>query len=115
MVCVSAAAGVVTLAFVWANRFGPARASAALAVAAIVAGWAVAQHPRFLTGLTVDQAAAGRSTLTALVIGVALGSIVLVPSLILLFSLFLRGRLDAQMHAGAPALDLSGAAATGRP
>ena len=42
------------LLLVWRTRFGPARASAALAVAAIVAGWALAQRPRFLPGLTID-------------------------------------------------------------
>jgi cytochrome d ubiquinol oxidase subunit II len=93
MVGVSAAAGLLTLALVGRSRFGLARVSAALAVAAIVAGWAVAQEPRFLPGLTIDEAAAGRSTLWAVVIGVAAGAIVLVPSLVLLFHLFLRGRL----------------------
>jgi cytochrome bd-type quinol oxidase subunit 2 len=92
---ISAAAGLMTLLLVWRNHFGPARASAALAVAAIVAGWALAQKPRFLPGLTIDQAAAGRLTLLAIIIiAVAGGAIVLVPSLVLLFRLFLRGRLD---------------------
>jgi cytochrome d ubiquinol oxidase subunit II len=94
MVVVSGVAGLLTLFLVWRNHFGPARVSAALAVAAIVAGWALAQRPRFLPGLTVGQAAAGRSTLLALIIAVAAGALVLVPSLILLFRLFLRGRLD---------------------
>jgi cytochrome d ubiquinol oxidase subunit II len=53
-VVISAAAGVATLALVWRNRFGPARASAALAVAAIIAGWALAQRPWFLPGLTMS-------------------------------------------------------------
>jgi cytochrome bd ubiquinol oxidase subunit II len=94
MVCVSAVAGLATLALCWRWRFGLARLTAALAVAAVVAGWAAAQAPRFLPGLTVTQAAAGRSTLIALIIGVACGSVVLIPSLALLFTLFLRGRLD---------------------
>ena len=94
MVCVSAAAGLATLALCWRRRFGLARLTAALAVAAVVAGWAAAQAPRFLPGLTVTQAAAGRSTLVALIIAVACGSVVLIPSLALLFTLFLRGRLD---------------------
>jgi cytochrome bd ubiquinol oxidase subunit II len=95
MVVVSAAAGVTTLVLVRRNRFGPARVSAALAVAAIIAGWAFAQEPQFLPGLTISEAAAGRSTLLAVVISVAVGAIVLVPSLALLFGLFLRGRLDS--------------------
>jgi cytochrome bd ubiquinol oxidase subunit II len=94
MIGISAAAGLMTLLLVWRNHFGPARASAALAVAAIVAGWALTQKPHFLPGLTIDQATAGRSTLLAVIIAVAGGAIVLVPSLILLFRLFLRGRLD---------------------
>jgi cytochrome d ubiquinol oxidase subunit II len=95
MVVVSAAAGVTTLVLVRRNRFGLARVSAALAVAAIIAGWAFAQEPQFLPGLTISEAAAGRSTLLAVVISVAAGAIVLVPSLALLFGLFLRGRLDS--------------------
>jgi cytochrome d ubiquinol oxidase subunit II len=94
MIGVSAAAGPTTLFLVWRNHFGPARASAALAVAAIVTGWALARKPRFLPGLTIDQAAAGRSTLLAVIIAVAGGALVLVPSLVLLFRLVLRGRLD---------------------
>jgi cytochrome d ubiquinol oxidase subunit II len=94
MVAISIAAGLATLALVWRDRFEAARASAALAVAAIVAGWAFAQRPRFLPGLTIEQAAANRSTLEAVVTAVAVGAVVLVPSLILLFRLFLRGHLD---------------------
>ena len=100
LVCVSGVAGLATLALCWRSRFGLARLTAALAVAAVVVGWAAAQAPRFLPGMTVTQAAAGRSTLVALVIAVACGSVVLVPSLALLFTLFLRGRLDTpESHA----------------
>jgi cytochrome d ubiquinol oxidase subunit II len=93
MVIVSVAAGLTTLVLVGRRQFGPARACAALAVAAIVAGWALAQRPQFLPGLTVEQAAASRPTLVAVIVAVAVGAVVLVPSLILLFRLFLRGRL----------------------
>jgi len=79
---------------VFFERFGPARASAALAVAAVIAGWAAAQEPQLLPGLTVAAAAAGRSTLIATIVGVAAGAVVLVPSLAVLYSLVLRGRLD---------------------
>jgi cytochrome d ubiquinol oxidase subunit II len=94
-VSVSAAAGLLTLVLVRRGTLGPARGSAALAVAAIMAGWAIGQRPRFLPGLTVAEAAAGQSTLIALLITVAVGAIVLVPSLLLLFGLLLHGRLDA--------------------
>ena len=75
LVCVSGAAGLATLALCWRSRFGLARLTAALAVAAVVVGWAAAQAPRFLPGMTVTQAAAGESTLVALVIAVACGSV----------------------------------------
>jgi cytochrome d ubiquinol oxidase subunit II len=100
LVGVSGAAGLATLALCRASRFGLARLTAALAVAAVVVGWAVAQAPRFLPGMTVTQAAAGMSTLVPLVIAVGGGLVVLVPSLGLLFALFLRGRLDTpESHA----------------
>jgi cytochrome bd ubiquinol oxidase subunit II len=92
MVAVSAAAGLATLALVWRAHLEPARASAALAVAAIVAGWALAQRPQILPGLTLDEAAAGRATLVAVIVSVAVGAAVLIPSLVLLFRLFLGGR-----------------------
>ena len=100
LVCVSGAAGLATLALCWRSKFSLARLTAALAVAAVVAGWAAAQAPRFLPGMTVTQAAAGRSTLVALIISVACGSAILIPSLVLLFTLFLGGRLDTpESHA----------------
>jgi cytochrome d ubiquinol oxidase subunit II len=95
-VLVSAAGGVATLALVWAGRFGPARVSAAVAVAAIVAGWGFAQSPTVLPGLTIEEAAAGRSTLIGLLVSIALGMLLLVPALALLFGLKLTGRFDAE-------------------
>jgi cytochrome d ubiquinol oxidase subunit II len=115
LVCVSGAAGLATLALCWASRFGLARLTAALAVAAVVVGWAAAQTPRFLPGMTVTQAAAGNSTLVALVIAVGGGAAVLVPSLGLLYTLFLRGRLDTpESHAPGDRARYP-AAATGEP
>jgi cytochrome d ubiquinol oxidase subunit II len=84
----------MTLGLVAGGRYQAARVSAATAVAAVVAGWAVAQSPRLLPGLTVRQAAAGHSTLVALVIAVAGGALILGPSLALLFTLTLEGRFD---------------------
>jgi cytochrome bd ubiquinol oxidase subunit II len=99
-VLVSALAGLVTLALVRAGRYEPARFSAALAVAAIVAGWGIAQSPDLLPGLTIEDAAAGRSTLWALLISIAAGLVILVPSLALLYGLVLRGRFDLGAPAG---------------
>ena len=93
-VLLSALAGLATLALVLAARYEPARFSAALAVASIVAGWGIAQSPDLLPGLTIEDAAAGRSTLWALLISIAAGLVILVPSLALLYGLLLRGRFD---------------------
>lgn len=94
-VAASTAAGVLTLELVRRSRFGAARYGASLAVASVVAGWALAQRPELLPGLTIEEAAAGRPTLVATLLGVAVGSAILVPSLALLFGLVLRGRFDA--------------------
>jgi cytochrome d ubiquinol oxidase subunit II len=98
---VSAAAGGVTLLLVGSGRYEAARYAGAAAVAAVVAGWAVAQSPDLLPGVTVDDAAAGHATLVALVISVTLGVVVLVPSLALLFNLSLAGRFDPGRTAAA--------------
>jgi len=90
---ISVLAGVATLALVWRRRYEPARYSAALAVAATVAGWSLAQRPRFLADLTVEQAAAGHNTQIAVVVAVLAGAVILFPSLALLFRLTLAGRL----------------------
>lgn len=90
---VSVAAGVATLALLWRRRYEPARYTAALAVAAIVAGWAVAQNPVFLRGLTIREAAASHDTLVDVVVAVLAGAVLLFPSLALLFRLTLRGEL----------------------
>jgi cytochrome d ubiquinol oxidase subunit II len=95
-VIASAAAGLATLELVRRARFELARYLASAAVAAIVVGWALAQRPELLPGLTVEEAAAERPTLIATIAGVALGAAVLVPSLVLLFGLVLRGRFDRE-------------------
>ena len=91
---VSIVAGIGTMALVWRRRFGLARYTSALAVAAIVAGWALAQYPKLLVNLTIRQAAAPHDTQVAVLIAVLAGAAILFPSLALLFGLLLRGRFD---------------------
>src|SRR3954447_15565618 len=59
---VSGLAGATTLLLMLRRRYELARMSASLAVAAVVAGWALAQRPVLLPGLTVQQAAAPDAT-----------------------------------------------------
>ncbi|MCW3018011.1 MAG: Cytochrome bd-type quinol oxidase subunit 2-like protein [Solirubrobacterales bacterium] len=99
---VSLIAGVATLELVRRRRFEAARYSAAVAVAAVIAGWAVAQYPLLLPGLTVRQAAAPHDTLVGVVIAVLGGAVILFPSLALLFRLVLAGRFDPGQRAAPP-------------
>jgi cytochrome d ubiquinol oxidase subunit II len=104
-VIVSFVAGVTTLALVYTRRFEPARYASALAVAAIIAGWALARWPTILPGLTVHQAAAGHDTLVWVIVAVLVGAAILFPSLGLLFRLAVTGRFQAPeiTHAEPPA------------
>jgi cytochrome d ubiquinol oxidase subunit II len=99
---VSALAGLATLALVYTRRFEVARFSAALAVAAVVAGWAIGQWPTLLPHLTVREAAAPHDTLVAVVVAVLGGGAIVFPSLGLLFGLALKGHLDEPKAVVAP-------------
>jgi cytochrome bd ubiquinol oxidase subunit II len=93
----SGLAGLATMALVWAGRYGLARVTSAAAVAAIVVGWLLAQKPYILPpDLTLNQAKASDATLSAVVIGVAAGMVILAPSLWFLYRLVLQGRLDQE-------------------
>jgi cytochrome d ubiquinol oxidase subunit II len=100
---VSILAGIATLDRVWRRSFETARYTSAIAVAAVIAGWALAQNPVLLPGLTVREAAAPHDTLVAVVVAVLAGAVILFPSLALLFRLALRGRFDDHERAAAPA------------
>lgn len=89
----SVVAGVATVVLVARHRFAPARWAAIVAVSTLVLGWALAQHPTLLPDLTVEQAAAPRDTLVAIVVAAVGGAVVLLPSLGLLLRLALTGRL----------------------
>jgi cytochrome bd ubiquinol oxidase subunit II len=76
-----------SLVLLWRRRFGPTRVVGALAIVTVLWAWAAAQYPDLLVGsLTVAQAAAPAATLTALVITLAVGSVLLLPSLGLLYT-----------------------------
>ncbi|HEX4790094.1 MAG TPA: cytochrome d ubiquinol oxidase subunit II [Actinospica sp.] len=93
-VIVSGAAGLASLALVWLRRYPSARLAAAVAVAGLLGGWAAAQRPDLLPGLTLGAAAADDATLVAVIVAIAAGAVILFPSLAFLFRLVLTGRLD---------------------
>jgi cytochrome bd ubiquinol oxidase subunit II len=99
MVVLSGLAGIATLGLVRRERYGLARATSALAVICVTVGWALAQDPYVLPPeLTLDEAAASDATLTAVVIAVGLGMLILAPSLWFLYRLVLQGRLDQEFE-----------------
>jgi cytochrome bd ubiquinol oxidase subunit II len=107
-VITSILAGIATLELVRRNRFETARYTAALAVAAVVAGWALAQNPTLLPGLTIQQAAASHDTLVVLIVAAIGGALTLFPSLALLFGLVLRGQLDHDANLVAQPMAVAG-------
>jgi cytochrome bd ubiquinol oxidase subunit II len=100
LVIVSGLAGLGALALLYLGHFLIARLTAALAVAAVLWAWAVAQYPHVLDpGLTINQAAATKAVLEAVLLSLALGAVVLLPSLAWLYMLFQR-RPVVDAHSG---------------
>jgi cytochrome bd ubiquinol oxidase subunit II len=76
----------------WLRRWRPARVAAAAQVSFILWGWALAQYPYVLPEtLTLDAAAAPPITLRLVLGALALGAVVLFPSLVYLYRVF-KGR-----------------------
>jgi cytochrome d ubiquinol oxidase subunit II len=88
LVIASAVAGAAALALIYRRRFVLSRIAAALAVSAVLWAWAVAQYPNLLPpSLTISHGAANHSVLVAMLICVALGAVLLIPSLVLLYAI----------------------------
>ena len=83
------AAAVTALAGLWRRRYRLARVAAAAQVSLILWGWALSQYPYILPpDLTVADAAAPAVTLRLVLGALALGAVVLLPSLYYLFRVF---------------------------
>jgi cytochrome bd ubiquinol oxidase subunit II len=88
-----AIAALVAFQALWTRHYQRARIAAAAQVALIVFGWGVAQHPYLVRPeLTVYNSAAPRNIVSDLLIAVAMGALVLIPSLILLLLVFKKHR-----------------------
>ena len=82
-------AALVAFWALWQRRYAVARVAAAAEVALIVWGWGVAQYPYMLPpDLAIAGAAAPRLTLQLTLGAVALGAVLLFPSLFYLFKVF---------------------------
>ncbi|MFM8518935.1 MAG: cytochrome d ubiquinol oxidase subunit II [Solirubrobacterales bacterium] len=100
-VIISGLAGIGAIVLLVARKFSGARVAAALATAAVVAGWGLAQSPDILPGLTIDEAAAPDNVIIALLFAIGIGLLVLIPSIALLYGLVLEGRFDTGTGEGA--------------
>jgi cytochrome d ubiquinol oxidase subunit II len=88
LVLASAVGGLAALYLLWQRRYRQARYAAAIAVAAVVTGWGVAQYPWILVDqLTVGEAAGAPATLIGLLVATGLAAVLVVPSLAYLFYL----------------------------
>ena len=98
LVVLSAAGGCTSVALLARCRYGRARVAAAVAVTAVVWGWAAGQYPDLLVGeLTIAEAAGSPTTLRAMLASLAVGSVLFAPALIALLVVHARGRLDAPL------------------
>jgi len=94
LLLLSALCGAGSLLLLLRDATRGARLLAVAAVAAVVIGWGVAQWPYLLpTSLTVFAAAAPSGTLTAVLVATGLAAVLVLPGLILLYSLARRGLL----------------------
>jgi cytochrome d ubiquinol oxidase subunit II len=85
----TAVCAVTALAALWFRRWRIARVAAATQVSLILWGWALGQYPYLIPpDLTIADAAAPEVTLRFVLGGVALGAVVLLPSLYYLFRIF---------------------------
>ncbi|MFF7971595.1 cytochrome d ubiquinol oxidase subunit II [Streptomyces sp. NPDC007905] len=99
LVVLSAVSGVTGLGLLMTRHYLAARAAAALAVAAILWSWGAAQYPAMLAGsLTADQAASQPAELSACLISLACGAVLLVPALWLLYGTFQRADTSPPRH-----------------
>ena len=95
LVIVSLLCGAAVLVLLRRGARRGARPLAVGAVAAVIAGWAVAQHPYLLPQtLTIDQAAAPDATLTSVLIVFGVAVVLVVPSIALLFTLAQRSMIE---------------------
>jgi len=87
----TAAAAITALAALWVRRWRVARVAAVTQVSLILWGWALSQYPYILPpDLSIASAAAPAATLRLVLGALALGAIVLLPSLYYLLRVFKR-------------------------
>jgi len=99
LVGLSVVAGVASLVLLGLRAFVTVRVSASLAVAGLLWAWAVAQYPVLLPGVAVRDAAATDAVLGASLGALAVGAVVLLPSLWWLYRIFQRSTGESRPEA----------------
>lgn len=104
LLALSVAAGLVSLGLLaWGRNYLVVRLTAALAVTGLLWGWGVGQYPVLLPGVTLEDAAATDSVLGASLGALAVGAVLLVPSLWWLYATFQHERSGEDEKPAAPA------------
>jgi len=91
----TALAALTAIAALWTRHYQLARLAAAAQVSLVLWGWALVQYPFIVPPLlTIRDSSAPRITLELLLTALAIGAVVLVPSLVYLFRTFSRARTE---------------------
>lgn len=97
LMALATALGLGTLALLWTRHYALGQVVAAATVSATLGGFLAGLYPYLiLNGLTLHEAAALEATLTAFLVSLAGGSLLLVPSLAFLYWTF-RGEPDPEL------------------
>jgi len=92
---VTAMAATTAFWALYRRRHGIARVAAGAQAALILLGWAASQYPYLVVpDVTLDSAAANPRTQRLLLGALAVGSVVLFPSLLMLFRIFRRSKVE---------------------
>jgi cytochrome d ubiquinol oxidase subunit II len=106
LVILSLLCGIAVLVLLRRGARRGARPLAVGAVAAVVWGWGIAQHPYLLPQkLTIDAAAAPSATLTSVLIVFGVAVVLVLPALALLFTLVQRNLVEETARPAPPRAD----------
>lgn len=94
-VAVAMGGGLGVVALAWTRHFRTARVLCGVQITAILAGWYLAEAPMLNTNLGLHAIAASEITIVTYLWIALAGSVILLPSLWLLFSVFKRETIDA--------------------
>ncbi|RVX43709.1 cytochrome bd-I ubiquinol oxidase subunit 2 apoprotein [Nonomuraea polychroma] len=96
LLVLSVVAGLASLVLLWRRAYLAVRVTAALAVTGLLWGWGVGQYPSLLPGVSLADAAATDAVLAASLGSLAVGAVLLLPSLWWLYATFQRDRVAAR-------------------